>query len=607
MGILRELRRAWTEFVAWFNARRLDENTILLVFSLAVGVAGALGVVVFFKLIDLFFFLLYRLPVEHIRRIDYPIYRPVVTAAGLALAAWVARRFAGGEDGPNVPYVQLAVARRGGDVPTTAGTAHAAASAITLGSGGSAGSEGPTAVLGATFGSALGKAFRFDAKRVKVLTGAGAAAGISAAFNAPLAGAFFALEEILGDFSIGAFPPVVVASVLAAVISRAVFGNHPSFPIPHEYGYALARELLIFYPLLGIVGGLMGALFVRTQRFTGDVVRRLPLPPAALPWIAGLIVGGMVLASGGLLVGYGHLAVRVEMFGRMAFWALAVLTFGKILATAITLSGGGSGGLFTPSLYIGAVMGGAFGVGMAWLFPSLHLSPEAYALVGMGCMVAAATHAPITAILLVFEMTNDYAIVIPLMLAVVLAYVVERAVEPESLYTLWLSQRGERLEHGADRDTLAHIAVSEAFERHPRVIPEAAPVSELVLYLGSGEQTEFPVVDATRGLVGVITLADLARVAQNQEDLAPLLVAADIAQPTESITPEQSLLEAMRRMGVRGSGSLPVVDAAGRLRGLVTRAHILAAYERAVAGVPPAPALSRPDATGRDDGAAPGG
>ncbi len=605
MGLLRELRAAWNEFVAWFNARRLDENTILLVFSLAVGVAGALGVVVFFKLIDFFFYLLYRLPVEHIRGIDYPIYRPIITAAGFALAAWFARRFAGGEEGPNVPYVQLAVARRGGDVPIVPGTAHAAASAITLGSGGSAGSEGPTAVLGATFGSALGKAFRFDANRVKVLTGAGAAAGISAAFNAPLAGAFFALEEILGNFSVGAFPPVVVASVLAAVISRAVFGNHPSFPIPHDYGYALARELLVFYPLLGVVGGLVGALFVRTQRFTGDAVRRLRVPPAVLPWIAGLVVGGLVLASGGILVGYGHLAVRVEMFGRMAFWVLALLTFGKILATAITLNGGGSGGLFTPSLYIGAVMGGAFGVGMAWLFPGLHLSPEAYGLVGMGCMVAAATHAPITAILLVFEMTNDYAIVIPLMLAVVVAYVVERAVESESLYTLWLTRRGERLEHGADRDILAHIAVSEAFEPHPRVIPEAAPVPELVRYLGSGEQTEFPVVDPGTLLVGVITLADLARVAQNQEDLAPLLVAADIAQPTESITPEQSLLEAMRRMGVRGSGSLPVVDAAGRLRGLVTRAHILAAYERAVAGV--APALSRPDGSTRGQGEVPGG
>jgi CIC family chloride channel protein len=228
-------------------------------------------------------------------------------------------------------------------------------------------------------------------------------------------------------------------------------------------------------------------------------------------------------------------------------------------------------------------MGGAFGVCMAQLFPSLHLNPAAYALVGMGVMIAAATHAPITAILLVFEMTNDYAIVIPLMLAVVIAYLVERAVEPESLYTLWLSRRGERLEHGTDRAVLAHIPVSEAYEPHPRVIPENAPVPELVLYLGSGEQTEFPVVDGGACLVGVITLADLARVAENQEDLAALLVAADIAQPTESITPEESLLEATHRMGVRGSGSIPVVDSTGHVRGLVTRAHVLAVYERTLA------------------------
>jgi len=155
------LAARWYAFVAWFNGRRLDENTILLVFAVAVGVAGALGVVIFFKAIDLFFLLLYRLPAAHLGGFDHPYYRPILTAAGFAAAAWVARRFAQGEDGPNVPYVQLAVARRGGNVPTGAGVAHAAASALTLGSGGSAGSEGPTAVLGATFGSALARAFRF--------------------------------------------------------------------------------------------------------------------------------------------------------------------------------------------------------------------------------------------------------------------------------------------------------------------------------------------------------------------------------------------------------------------------------------------------------------
>ncbi|MBX6362900.1 MAG: chloride channel protein [Gemmatimonadetes bacterium] len=580
---VREARRGWAVAVERFNRLQLDENTILLGFALAVGIAGALAVVVFFKLIDVAYFVLYRWPVTFVPWLAVPYYRPILTGAGFALAWYLVRRVGGTPEAMNVPYVQLAVARRGGDVPTRPGLVQAAASAVTLGGGGSAGSEGPVAVLGATVGGFLGRMFRFDPNRIKILVGAGAAAGISASFNAPIAGAFFALEEILGDFSVGSFPPVVVASVLAAVISRAFFGNHPSFPIPHPYGYGLTWELLVFYPLLGVVGGVVGAVFVRTYLRTGPLVHRLPIPRALLPWLGGALVGGLVLLSGGALVGYGHLAVRLDVFGRMAFPTLALLAAGKILATSLTLNTGGTGGVFTPSLYLGAATGGAFGVAIAHLFPSLGLQPEAYALVGMGVMISAATHAPITAILIVFEMTNDYAIVMPLMLAVVVAYIVARRIEPESLYSGWLAHRGERIEHGADRDVLARLRVADAYERNPQVIGEAAPLPKLLEHLGSGEQTEFPVVDENLVLKGIITIGDLGRIAIDREDLAPFLLAADLAQPTETVTLDDSLLETMRRMGIRGGNSLPVVDARGRLVGLITRGHILGIYERTLA------------------------
>ena len=270
-AVLSKLETHWDRFTAWFNGLRLDENTILITFSVAVGIVAALGVTVFFKLIDLAYLVLFRWPVSYVSWLSFPIYRPLLTAIGFAVAAWIGRRFGKGEEGPNVPYVQLAVARRAGDVPVRSGLAHVMASAVTLGSGGSAGSEGPVVVLGAVVGSWLGRTFRFDASRVRVLVAAGAASGISAVFNAPLAGAFFALEEIVGNLSTVAFPAVVVSSVVAALISRAFFGNHPSFPIPQQYGYALLRELVLFYPLLGIVGGLVGAFFVRTQRGAGSL------------------------------------------------------------------------------------------------------------------------------------------------------------------------------------------------------------------------------------------------------------------------------------------------------------------------------------------------
>ena len=331
----------------------------------------------------------------------------LLTALGLACAWWVMRHLGRGHEGMNVPDVQLAVVRRGGEIPAVPALARTAASAITLGGGGSAGSEGPVAVLGSAIGSFLGRAFQSSPTRMQVLVGAGAAAGISAAFNAPLAGAFFAIEEILGSFAVGSFPPIVVSSVIAAVVSRAAFGNHPAFPIPQQYGYALAREVFLFYPLLGVVTGLASVLYVRSYFSADGVARRLRVPRAALPWIGGLLVGLIVFASKGVLVGYGHLAVRLEVFGRMAWYALALLAIGKIIATAITLNFGGSGGVFTPSLYIGAATGGAFGAALAALFPGLHLHPEAYALVGMGALIAGATDAPVTGILIVFEMTND--------------------------------------------------------------------------------------------------------------------------------------------------------------------------------------------------------
>jgi CIC family chloride channel protein len=571
--------------VGWVNSLELDENTILLAFAVAIGVIGALGVVGFYWLIDLSYMALLETPAKYLPRGGMLVYRPIFTATGLALAWWIAARVGRKEEAPTVAAVQLAVARRNGDVPTGPGVGITAASAVTIGSGGSAGGEGPVAVLGATVGSWLGRLFRFDPSRVKIMVAAGTAAGISAAFNAPLAGAFFALEEILGSLAVGAFPPVVVSSVVAAMVSRAVFGDHPAFPIPVEYGYSLGREVFLLFPLLGVVGGLVSVLYIRAYFGVPVWAARFRIPRAARPWIGGALVGVLIWMSGGALVGYGHLSLHLELFGRLAWTTLALLALGKILATAITLGMGGSGGVFTPSLYIGAVTGGAFGVLVMRLLPGWGIHPEAYALVGMGVVVAVATGAPITGILIVFEMTNDYAIMLPLMMATVIGAAVGRRLEHDNLYSGWLRRRGEHLSHGADQDILTSLTVAEVLDPDPQVIGEAATVDQLLDRLGSGGQTEFPVVDTDLVLVGVVTLADLGRIAKDSRELAPLLLATDLAVPTETVQTGDTLRTALHRMGVRGTGSLPVVEPeGGTLVGVVTRARILALYERAVAG-----------------------
>lgn len=593
-GIIRVRRQArqpvnaagdvWDGFVDWFSRRDLSENAILLGFAVLIGALGALGVVAFYKLIDFAFAAFYRLPSERIPQLELAIYRPLLTAAGLYLAWLIMRRVGKGHEGLNVPDVQVAVARRGGDIPTRPALARTAASAVTMGAGGSAGSEGPVAVLGSAIGSLLGRWFKFGPSRVKVLVAAGAAAGISAAFNAPLAGAFFALEEMLGSFAVGAFSPVVVASVVAAIVSRGFFGNHPVFPIPEEYGFELTREVFLFYPLLGVVAAIVSVVFIRTYFATDALAARFRSRPGLLAAVGGAAVGLMVLVSGGELVGYGHLAFRVELFGGMPLLVLCLLGIGKILATSITLNTGGSGGVFTPSLYVGAVTGGAFGVALATLFPDLGLRPEPYALVGMGAVVAAATDAPITGILIVFELTNDYAIVPPLMLATVIAYIIAKRREPDSLYSGWLRRRGEHLEHGTDRDVLAGLRVSDAMEVDAPAIHENASVAELLEQLGVAGHTDFPVVDDDRRLTGIIGVADIGRAAKDHADLAPILVAADLAVPTETVTPMDSLLAAVRKMGLRGRATIPVVDPfTGRLLGVTGRALILGRYERAVA------------------------
>lgn len=588
--MMRPAGRRWGRLVDRFNALELREDTILLAFSVAIGIAGGLGVLLFFTLLDAAYRLFFDILAARLPGTEVPLYRPLLTGAGLALSAWLVRRLdpearsGGVRPYQLVPALQLAVARRGGQVPLRTAAARLGASIVTLGSGGGGGSEGPVATVGATAASMLGRAFRFDPSRVRLMVGAGAAAGVSAAFNAPLAGAFFALESIVGTFALTAFAPIVIAAVVAALISQSVFGDSPALALPTEYGYQHVLEVVLLYPILGVLCGLAAALFVRVFFGIGELRERLRPPPLLLPWVGGVVVGTLVLLSDGHLVSFGHLAIRVEIFGQMAWWVLALFALGQILVTSITLNSGGSAGVFAPSLFVGAATGGAFGVAAAGLLPGLGLSPEPYALVGMAAVFAATTDAPLAAILIVFELTNDYEIMLPLMVATGIGYLVARRVEPDGLYSGWLRRRGEALEDGTDRDVMTSLQVGDVLDPNPQVIGEDATVAQLLEHLGRAGQTEYPVVDEQLRVIGVISIADLGRVAKEHRDLATLILASDLATPTETIAPDESILEAIRRMGVRGSGSLPVVEADRQtLVGMVSRGGILAAYERAVA------------------------
>ena len=489
-------------------------------------------------------------------------------------------RWARVPDGQTVPDAQLAVAKRGGVVPFRPVIIRTLAAVVTLAGGGSAGSEGPTAVLGSSIGSAVGRALRFQPRRLKILVGCGAAAGISAAFNAPFAGAFFALEEVLGSFSIGAFSPVVIASVVAAITVRPFLGSHPAFHIP-PYGSIRPLAIVLLYPLLGVVCGLASALYSRMFFATADLFQRVK-PQWLRPLLGGLAIGLLAYFGGGLLTGTGHLAIPIEMFGGITWYLLIGFAMAKMLATSLTLGSGGSGGLFTPTLFVGAAFGGGIGVLAQQLLPHFGLHPEAWALVGMAGLIAGTLHAPITAIFMVFEMTNDYNLVPPLMIVSVIALATARAFAKHGLYDGWLARRGEHLAHGTDRAIMHRLLVRDVMNSAPVSVPPEATLAEVVAASSESRLPSLPVVDGDGLLHGVITFADLRLALLDRGDLAPILLAADLAEPTEVAVMTDSVQTALAKLNARAADLVPVVESEAHpvLLGVVTREDVFAAYER---------------------------
>ena len=569
-------------FLTWLERRDWDEGATLMMFGALIGLAGGLSVVAFYRLIDLAHFALIRWPAARLPVPGQAVYLPLLTAIGV-WSAWFVVYRTRIPDGQNVPDVQLAVAKRDGEIRVRPVAVRTVASALTLGSGASAGSEGPVAVLGATLGSLVGRKLRFQPRHLKILVGCGAAAGIAGAFNAPFAGAFFALEEVLGSFSIGAFSPVVIASVVGALTVRPFLGSQPIFEsrVPVS---ARPAEILLF-PILGIACGLVSALYARLYLGAIALGKRVRGPRWLWPILAGAATGLIVAASRGLLAGNGHLAIPEPIFGNLAWYVLLAIAAAKILATVITLGFGGSGGVFTPTLFIGAALGAGLGVLGRDLFPTL-IHARAWAFVGMAGLVAGATRAPLTAIFMVFEMTDDYTYVLPLMIVAVIAFATARRFAAHGLYDGWLAMRGEHIGHGVDRAVMDRTHVADALDRDVRPVPPDASIDDLVAAAATTRHGVLPVVADDGTLVGVVTHHALRSALVARNELDSLIVAADLAEPTDALAPRDSLRRALAAMNARGLDALPVIqpeDGVDAFVGLLSRHDVLVAYEQTIA------------------------
>ena len=570
----------------WKFGVRLSERTSLVFLGAVVGILAALGNAAFRTCLELFHYLFF---VEYAgflgvygggwdRALIFLL--PVTGAVVVGLVVW---RFSDVIKGYGMPRLLLAVARKGGYIRARAIPLNITVPTLVIGSGGSAGREGPIAALGGALGSLVGQLLRTPPQRMRVLVASGAGAAIAAAFDAPIAGMMFALEIVLlGNFDIEHFPPVVIAAGTATVLTEAFYGREVTFRLPPFQLRNLWVEIPS-YVVLGLVVSVLAVVFIRLFHGVSEYFEeRVDLHIFPKIMLGALLVGlmGIFLPQ---IMGNGYPYVEQVLQGRLPWLLVTVLIFSKMLATSLTIGSGSPGGLFSPALYIGCMIGASFGGIVHFLFPHLSAYPEAYASVGMGAFLGAACHAPLTGIFLLFEMTRNYQIMLPAIFATMTGSMVAERFLPYSLDTYGLAKKGIYLHHGREREVLEILKVRDALTKEFDTVWEGTSLRGLRVYFGRfSRHTDLFVVDNEGRLVGVIPFSIL-REALFREDLDDLLVAKDLAiTDVEPLKEKDSLLEAMKRFGHRGVDHLPVVDGdeTRLLTGMVTRRGVIEAYNR---------------------------
>ena len=568
---------------------RISENTFLIILAVIIGVLGGLGNYAFRQTIEFVNWGLFEqserlldisLQEWSFRRLAVMIFPAIGGLLLIPLWYWFGDDLKGGFSG-FLQRVNLGGAKLRLRPIFTRGFG----AALTIGSGGSAGQEGPIAMIGGAIGSQFGQAFKMSGDRLKVLVACGAAAGVAATFNAPIAGVFFAQEIVLlASFELASFTSIVIASGMATVVSRALLGNTSELFAP-QYVVQSFWEFGL-YVLLGLLIGVLAAAFTDVHFRIKDRIAAIPIHPLLKPAAGGLAVGviGVIFPQ---VFGNGYQFIETVLIGggdgqALTWYLLGALVVAKAVATSITLGSGMPGGLFAPSLFLGAMSGGAFGHLAAKLFPMAGITPGAYALVGMGAFLAAATHAPMTAIFLLFEITDSYEVIIPIMLSCVIGTAMARHFKKDSLETFELARAGIDLEAGKERNIMKSLRVGEVMVREVDTIPESMTLGQFANFIEQTKHTNFPLVNVRGELTGIISVQDFMGVVF-ERDLMDLVVVKELAT-TKVITvhEDEDLDQAMRKIGYRNIEQLPVVDREthSRLLGIISRRDMVSAYNR---------------------------
>ncbi len=456
--------------------------------------------------------------------------------------------------------------------------------AITIGTGNSAGVEGPIAVIGGALGSQVGQKTRVSGRRMKVYIAAGCAGGIAGIFNAPIAGIFFAAEIVLlGTYEISSFAALVIASALSTVVSRAYYGEVPAFPIP-DYHMVNPFVEIPLYAVMALIVAVLAVLHIRGFYYIRDRFAALPIHEQLKPILGAFLVGSIGIAFPQVM-GDGYDFIEQVLAGHGMVSVLVALIFLKSVATAITLGSGGAGGVFAPALFIGAVIGGAYGGIMHSLLPESTATAGAYATIGIGAFLAASTHAPMTAIFLLFEMTGNYEIIVPVMLTSILGTVIATRLYHDSIDTVDFTREGINIHEGREVAIMKSIKVGKAITEDVDFISENANINQLLeLFRIAKDSFYFPVINHKGQMVGVVSMQDVKTILHDEEQRVCHLVGAICSRDVIFLTPDDNLYDAMLLFDVKGIEEIPVVESAENpwVLGMLKRRDVIAAYNHEV-------------------------
>ncbi|UCE43075.1 MAG: chloride channel protein [Candidatus Aminicenantes bacterium] len=480
--------------------------------------------------------------------------------------------------GHGVPEIMESLVFRGGRIRTKVVAIKALASSICIGSGGSVGREGPIVQISSTIASSIGRLFRIQERGLRTLVAAGAAAGIGATFNAPIAGALFAVEVLLGEFGVYSFSPIIVASVISTLTSRLVTGDFAAFTVP-KYTLISVWEIGP-YVLLGIVSGLVAILFIKVLYFFEDKFDDLRLHPLIKPILGGILIGAIGLQFSQIF-GVGYESIDACLTNNLGLWLALGLVFVKILSTSLTLGSGGSGGIFAPSLFLGAMTGNVIGSIFHQYFPSSFSSPGAFSLVGMGAVVAAATHAPITAIIIIFELTNDYKIILPLMLSCIIASLMTVGVHKESIYTMKLKRRGIIFSEGREVNILKSFSVKDFISHDYQLFNNTERVGKIIDQAIGSKHHSFQIVDSENNHIGCFALNQLKNLLEEKDMVDSFVIAQDLAVTDIKLDYEDNLEKAMKIFGRTDVAEIAVLQH-GKFAGVVKRKDVIEAYNHEI-------------------------